>query len=289
MWSKSVFTPPLHFATLTSLIELSELDAVRAPRDKARILVDAHQIVVGMSVSFRIITSYADVELDGLSKLPPIRLMSAEESKALRERLQQQAAAKEMKENTLPPEEAQFSSMSSATASTTVVTTSTEPTLLVSATSPTSATSLVITEVTQQAELSPLSFSTADTLPSASPSRSSSPLPDTSTSHHENGDDEESKPDNPTPVSSDILLPMIIFSVVKSNPPHLVSNLLYTQRFRNQNAYTHGENGEESFCLINVLAVAEFLENVDLEGLGLGSSGGIRYSLFFLEAYPDSN
>ncbi len=71
----------------------------------------------------------------------------------------------------------------------------------------------------------------------------------------------------PTPVSGDVLLPLIIYSVVKANPPHLVSNLLFIQRFRNQ-----AVGGEESYCLINLLAVAEFLENVDMAGLGLGDS-----------------
>lgn len=70
----------------------------------------------------------------------------------------------------------------------------------------------------------------------------------------------------PTPVSGDTLFPLLIYSVVKSNPPHLLSNLLFTQRFRNQSV---GGRGEESYCLINLMAVAEFLENVDLEGLGL--------------------
>jgi hypothetical protein len=70
-----------------------------------------------------------------------------------------------------------------------------------------------------------------------------------------------------TPVSGDILLPLLIFSVVKANPPHLVSHLLYTQRFRNQSV-----GGEESYCLINLMAVAEFLENVDLAALGLADS-----------------
>lgn len=72
-------------------------------------------------------------------------------------------------------------------------------------------------------------------------------------------------PTNPTPVSGDIILPLMIFAVVKTNPPHLVSHLLYTQRFRYQ-----AIGGEESYCLINLLAVAEFLENVDLAALGLG-------------------
>ena len=78
----------------------------------------------------------------------------------------------------------------------------------------------------------------------------------------------ESIPFEPTPVSGDVILPLMIYSVVKSNPPHLLSHLLYTQRFRNE---TFG--GEESYCLINLLAVAEFLENVDLAALGLQAEG----------------
>jgi len=82
-------------------------------------------------------------------------------------------------------------------------------------------------------------------------------------------------PTEATPVSGDVLLPMIIFSVVKTNPPQLVSNLLYTQRFRNQSV-----GGEESYCLINLMAVAEFLENVDLAALGLGDSDKVMRSAF---------
>lgn len=59
----------------------------------------------------------------------------------------------------------------------------------------------------------------------------------------------------------------MIFAVVKANPSHFVSHLLYTQRFRNQ-----GIGGEESYCLVNLMAVADFLENVDLKALGLGES-----------------
>ena len=76
-----------------------------------------------------------------------------------------------------------------------------------------------------------------------------------------------SPPKTPTPVSGDILLPLIIFSVVKANPPQLVSHLLYTQRFRNQSF-----GGEESYCLVNLMAVVEFLENVDLGALCLKES-----------------
>ena len=85
----------------------------------------------------------------------------------------------------------------------------------------------------------------------------------------------ESPVKGPTPVSGDVLLPMIIFSVVKANPPHLVSNLLFTQRFRNQSV-----GGEESYCLINLMAVADFLENVDLAALGLVDSDKVMRFVF---------
>lgn len=76
------------------------------------------------------------------------------------------------------------------------------------------------------------------------------------------------QPFKPTPVSGDVILPLMIYSVVKSNPPHLLSHLLYIQRFRNESF-----GGEESYCLINLLAAAEFLENVDLDALGLQAEG----------------
>lgn len=63
----------------------------------------------------------------------------------------------------------------------------------------------------------------------------------------------------------------MIFAVVKSNPPRLVSHLLFTQRFRVTPSGI--AQGEEAFCLVNLMAVAEFLENVDLEALGLGNGG----------------
>jgi hypothetical protein len=87
-------------------------------------------------------------------------------------------------------------------------------------------------------------------------------------------------PTETTPISGDVLLPMIIFSVVKTNPLRLVSNLLYTQRFRN-----HAVGGEESYCLINLMAVAEFLENVDLAALGLGDSDKVMRSALAMQFF----
>lgn len=75
----------------------------------------------------------------------------------------------------------------------------------------------------------------------------------------------------PTTVSGDVLLPLLIFAVVKSNPPRLVSHLLFTQRYRNA-AFA---GGEEGYCLINLMAVVEFLENVDLGAVGVGDGVGV--------------
>jgi len=92
-------------------------------------------------------------------------------------------------------------------------------------------------------------------------------------------------PSTPTPVSTDILLPLLIFSVVKANPAHLVSHLLFTQRFRNSSPTLDRHShllalpggggggvgrGEERFCVVNLMGVVQFLESVDFGALGLG-------------------
>jgi len=82
----------------------------------------------------------------------------------------------------------------------------------------------------------------------------------------------------PTIVSGDVLLPLLIFAVVKSNPPRLVSHLLFTQRYRN----SASAGGEEGYCLINLMAVVEFLENVDLGAVGVGEGVGIVRWVFQL-------
>lgn len=92
------------------------------------------------------------------------------------------------------------------------------------------------------------------------PSGSSPPSLSDSSTH-------DSRATTPTTVSGDLLLPLLIFSVVKANPARLVSHLLYTQRFRSRST-----GGQESYCLINLMAVVEFLEHVDMSALGLGDS-----------------
>lgn len=67
---------------------------------------------------------------------------------------------------------------------------------------------------------------------------------------------------------ADLLLPIIIYAIVKSNPNKLVSHLLYAQRYRAAMAAT----GEAQYAVVNTTAAVEFLENVDLADLGLSSA-----------------
>jgi hypothetical protein len=67
---------------------------------------------------------------------------------------------------------------------------------------------------------------------------------------------------------ADLLLPIIIFAIVKANPNRLVSHLLYAQRYRAAVA----TSGEAQYAIVNMTAAVEFLENVDLAELGLSSA-----------------
>ncbi|KAI8343145.1 hypothetical protein BC941DRAFT_410535 [Chlamydoabsidia padenii] len=65
--------------------------------------------------------------------------------------------------------------------------------------------------------------------------------------------------------SADVLLPLLIFTIVKSNPTNFMSNLKFIQRFRHPSRL----NGQASYCLTNILAAVSFLETTNLVGLGL--------------------
>ncbi|GAA5839559.1 hypothetical protein JCM9279_005979 [Rhodotorula babjevae] len=68
--------------------------------------------------------------------------------------------------------------------------------------------------------------------------------------------------------SADLILPLLIYSVVRANPPHLVSHLHFVHRFRSESLL----RGQSSFCATNFDAVVEFLNHVDVSSLGLSSS-----------------
>jgi phosphopantothenoylcysteine decarboxylase len=68
--------------------------------------------------------------------------------------------------------------------------------------------------------------------------------------------------------SADLILPLLIYSVVQSNPNQLASHLAFIQRFRADSLV----RGEAAYCLVNMQAVMEFLLTVDLEALGLNAA-----------------
>ncbi|TPX70882.1 hypothetical protein SpCBS45565_g01474 [Spizellomyces sp. 'palustris'] len=65
--------------------------------------------------------------------------------------------------------------------------------------------------------------------------------------------------------SADMLLPLLIYVVVKTNPPRLASCLKYINRFRAHNKI----EGYSSYCLTNLAAVQSFVETSDVQALGL--------------------
>ncbi|KAJ2124723.1 hypothetical protein IW147_001504 [Coemansia sp. RSA 720] len=71
----------------------------------------------------------------------------------------------------------------------------------------------------------------------------------------------------PTELSADSILPLLIFSVVKSNPARFISNLRFIQRFRAQSLLA----SEFEYCMTNAQAAASFVSSVDARTLGLSA------------------
>ncbi|KAI0742030.1 hypothetical protein C8Q80DRAFT_1221824 [Daedaleopsis nitida] len=223
---------------------LMQLDSVcRSPADKAATLVSVHKILV-----------------DGLSRLPPLRLKAEDE--ILEEKT---PVASSFRKSVHDDEDEVDRSVSPP------------PAVIVSPISDThpSERATENSALLTPDDASGTSESTGAS--STSPILTVSPPPEPSSAF-------ASPAPAATPVSGDIILPLMIFAVVKANPPHLVSHLLFTQRFRRERA----AGGEEGYCLINLMAVAEFLENVDLAALGLGESEKMVISTAELTPIPIS-
>ncbi|RVD87593.1 uncharacterized protein DFL_001817 [Arthrobotrys flagrans] len=72
-----------------------------------------------------------------------------------------------------------------------------------------------------------------------------------------------------TTSSADHILPILIYSLIISPPHiHIVSNLLYIQRFR----YHKAIDGEAAYCVTNLEAAVSFLETVDMGTLAANGS-----------------
>jgi hypothetical protein len=213
---------------------LATLPACRAPADKAEILVATHKVIV-----------------DGLGRLPPLRLKSDAE---IASQQTPQAAPTPTSSGFLPPKTGDAAGP---------VLSPVEGAPLMA--SPAAGSPLVPPAVLEtpaddddddgHGPASPAGVASPAALQprGASPLLTISPPPERA----------------PTAVSGDVLLPLIIFAVVRAAPPRLVSQLLFVQRFRSRAA-----GGEAEYCLVNMMAVAEFLENVDLAALGLTGPEG---------------
>lgn len=63
--------------------------------------------------------------------------------------------------------------------------------------------------------------------------------------------------------SADAFIPLLIYTVLKADPDHLVSNVQYILRFRNQDKL----NGEAGYYMSSLLGAVQFIENLDRTSL----------------------
>lgn len=66
-----------------------------------------------------------------------------------------------------------------------------------------------------------------------------------------------------TDTSADSFIPLLIYTVLKANPEHLVSNIQYIFRFRNQDKLT----GEAGYYLSSLSGAVQFIETLDRTSL----------------------
>ncbi|KAJ1734848.1 hypothetical protein LPJ61_000854 [Coemansia biformis] len=79
-------------------------------------------------------------------------------------------------------------------------------------------------------------------------------------------------------LAADCILPLLIYAVVKTNPPRLISNLRFVQRYRTQALLA----AQFEYCMTNAQAAALFVESVDARNLGLDaevSSGALERAM----------
>ncbi|RKP05817.1 hypothetical protein THASP1DRAFT_32353 [Thamnocephalis sphaerospora] len=86
----------------------------------------------------------------------------------------------------------------------------------------------------------------------------------------------ESKRTQPSSTSSnaDSIFPLLIYIIIRTNIPHIVSNARYMQRYRHQSEL----RSKHAYCLTNLFAVISFLETVDMRTLGLAPASELSGS-----------
>ncbi|TPX54761.1 hypothetical protein PhCBS80983_g05776 [Powellomyces hirtus] len=73
---------------------------------------------------------------------------------------------------------------------------------------------------------------------------------------------------------TDHLLPVLILTILRANPPNLIANIKYIMRFRNQ---AELEKGNNQFCVTNMMSAVSFIYNMSPKSLTLNEEEGARY------------
>ena len=83
---------------------------------------------------------------------------------------------------------------------------------------------------------------------------------------------------SPTPIGADEFLPLLIYVIIRSNPPALISNIEYISRFRNSSLMI----AESSYYFLVFYSAVTFIEQLDSSSLSLSPDEYQRYIFLLL-------
>lgn len=75
---------------------------------------------------------------------------------------------------------------------------------------------------------------------------------------------------------NDHLLPSLILTVIRANPPNLIANIKYIMRFRNQ---TELDKGPNQYCITNMISAVSFIYNMTPRSLTLSDEEKIKFGI----------
>ncbi|TRM66871.1 hypothetical protein BD626DRAFT_484068 [Schizophyllum amplum] len=193
---------------------LAELDKVYTPSEKCRVFVDAHRAIV-----------------DGLSRLPPLKLKPDTEERPDQDKDKDRELELEPIASAKPAEPSHNIEATDAATEATIPEPAAAPTVQVAVADGT------------------VLVSSPDGMEADAEKRLGAPVP-------------SAIPPKPTPVSSDLLLPVLIYAIVRANPSRLPSHLAHIRRFQCSSTLP----GEATFCAVSMLAGVQYIETAAGEG-----------------------
>ncbi|KAA1079888.1 hypothetical protein PGT21_026659 [Puccinia graminis f. sp. tritici] len=222
----------------TASIELSRLEdgECRSPRDKVGVYVTVHKLIV-----------------DGLSSLPPIPMKKEGIPAGVI------TAGQPSQDQSINSNEVEMSHTLDRTGIPTDTTTTTTM-MMMDRTLPMSTPLRPLPKDQASASelLDAMHTSLIDDPPG--PPASAPPAQDL---HPRSPDPAKLNKPRPNSSSADLILPILIYLIIKANPNRLISNLNYVNRFRYQRLI----KGETDYCLVNFSVSCEFIKNfVGLDG-----------------------